>query len=235
MTRLARAVVGSAGTLLVAFGTACGRTVAYRLPFMQPPAHLGEAEPPAFRDTARVGAIPSPSLLYATVRRPNPAGYALAYGDERAIAVRVGSAAITFSDSSVTWDEARRIALLKTGTSRSPLRVAEVREFGTIDRTERFLLEDSVTQRGDSTARLQLSEELRRRLANRAVKDVYVYVHGYKVNFDNPPLEAAELWHFLGYEGVLMPFAWPSHIGRLDYLTDTETARYSAPLLRDFL
>jgi esterase/lipase superfamily enzyme len=34
---------------------------------------------------------------------------------------------------------------------------------------------------------------------------------------------------------VFIPFAWPSRMGRLDYFGDTESARYSALYLREFL
>jgi esterase/lipase superfamily enzyme len=73
------------------------------------------------------------------------------------------------------------------------------------------------------------------RLAASRDPDIFIYVHGYKVNFENPILVAAELWHFLGYEGVFIPFAWPSRTGRLDYFGDTESARYSALYLREFI
>jgi esterase/lipase superfamily enzyme len=38
-------------------------------------------------------------------------------------------------------------------------------------------------------------------------KDVYVYVHGYKVVYENPVLVASELWHFLGYKGAFIAYA----------------------------
>ncbi|MBW1865685.1 MAG: alpha/beta hydrolase [Deltaproteobacteria bacterium] len=51
-------------------------------------------------------------------------------------------------------------------------------------------------------------------------KDVYIYVHGYKVVFENPILVATELWHYLGYEGVFIAFAWPSTPKALAYVMD---------------
>lgn len=202
---------------------------------MAPPAHLGTDPLPAFRDTSRIGASPMPSILYATVRRPAAPGSPSAYGTERATAVRAGVADIAMANGTVSWDEAREIALLKNRSDRYPIRVAAVREFGTLDRTERLLLEDTVTHAGDSTARLAFVAEVNARLAKRQVRDIYIYVPGYKTNFDDPVLVAAELWHFLGYEGLFIPFAWPANLGRFDYFTDTENSRYSAPFLRDFL
>jgi len=52
------------------------------------------------------------------------------------------------------------------------------------------------------------------------------------VVFENPLLVASELWHFLGYEGVFIAFAWPSTPSTLAYFSDLETAALSAGNLR---
>lgn len=225
-------------TPAAAFGVllaGCAGQAPYRLPFMTPPAYASGDTLPPFRDTARVGTTPMPSILYATVRRPAPADARTAYGTERATAVRVGVADIAVGDGAVTWDEARQVALLKTDGDRYPVRVAAVHEYGKLDRTERMLLQDTATHVGDPAPRQAFIAEVNARLAKRRVRDIYVYVHGYRTGFENPVLVAAELWHFLGYEGVFIPFAWPANLGRLDYFADTENSRYSAPFLRDFL
>jgi esterase/lipase superfamily enzyme len=66
-------------------------------------------------------------------------------------------------------------------------------------------------------------------------KHVYIYVHGYKVVFENPMLVAAELWHFLGYDGVMVGFAWPSTPNKWAYFRDTDTSNGYARHLRKFL
>ena len=60
-------------------------------------------------------------------------------------------------------------------------------------------------------------------------------MHGYKVVFENPLLVAAELWHFLGYDGVFIAYAWPSTPKKLAYFSDLETTSLSAYNLRIFL
>ena len=57
-------------------------------------------------------------------------------------------------------------------------------------------------------------------------------MHGYKVVFENPLLVAAELWHFLGYDGVFIAYAWPSTPKTLAYFSDLETTSFSAYNLR---
>jgi len=55
-------------------------------------------------------------------------------------------------------------------------------------------------------------------------KHVYIYVHGYKVVYENPVLVSAELWHFLGYDGAFIAYAWPSTPSKFAYIKDSDTA-----------
>jgi esterase/lipase superfamily enzyme len=70
------------------------------------------------------------------------------------------------------------------------------------------------------------------RLAAAANKDVYIYVHGYKVDYENPVLVAAELWNFLGNDGAFIAYSWPSTRKTLAYWSDLDDALNSARGLR---
>jgi esterase/lipase superfamily enzyme len=137
--------------------------------------------------------------------------------------------------SDVTWEQARQISILKNGTDRYPLQVGSIEEFGILDRTVHPSMSESAEIKPDADPGLRFASAVNEQLARSPVKDVYIYVHGYRVNFENPLLIAAELWHFLGYKGVFIPFAWPCHRGKLAYFGDTESARFSALYFRAFL
>jgi esterase/lipase superfamily enzyme len=79
------------------------------------------------------------------------------------------------------------------------------------------------------------AERINEKLIRSKKKEIFIYVHGYKVVFDNPMLVAMELWHFLGYEGVFIAYAWPSTPSRWAYFADLETAALSTRNLRLFL
>jgi esterase/lipase superfamily enzyme len=73
---------------------------------------------------------------------------------------------------------------------------------------------------------------------DRAVdREILVYVHGAKVDFDNAAILTAEVDHFAGRDFVGVAFAWPSHQNILSYLvgTDVERARASSSALRNLL
>ena len=73
------------------------------------------------------------------------------------------------------------------------------------------------------------------KLARSRNKDIYIYVHGFRVGFEKPVLVAAGLWHFLAYDGVFMAFSWPSATGLFSYFKGTEDSTRSSFLFRRFL
>jgi esterase/lipase superfamily enzyme len=75
-----------------------------------------------------------------------------------------------------------------------------------------------------SDASQQFADAINRQLADSKKKDVYIYVHGYKVAFENPLLVSAELWHFLGYNGAFIAYSWPSTPSKYAYIKDSDTS-----------
>jgi esterase/lipase superfamily enzyme len=79
---------------------------------------------------------------------------------------------------------------------------------------------------------VQFADAVDARLERSTSKDVYLYVHGYKVQFENPVLVASELWNFIGYEGVFIAYSWPATRKTLAYWSDLDDALNSARGLR---
>jgi esterase/lipase superfamily enzyme len=107
-----------------------------------------------------------------------------------------------------------------------------VEEFGPLARTIRPFDEDIEPSEEPGH---RFIAEIKRRLARSTSKDVYIYVHGYKVDFENPVLVASELWHFLGYQGAFIAFSWPTTARKLAYFSDIENAQASARALRQLV
>ncbi|MEE4162470.1 MAG: alpha/beta hydrolase [Woeseiaceae bacterium] len=192
----------------------------------------GEIDP--FIDNDPISRGLPPGILYATDRAPaapDDRKYEN-YTHERGFVLRVGRADTRLGhDDTITWEEARRISLLKNRTSDYPLEVVNVEEFGIIAETIRPFDNVPDAERSDAPKQRFL-EEIDRRLGTSPNKDVYIYVHGYKVNFENPLLVAAELWHFLGYQGAFIAYSWPTKFSMFAYLGDLDNAINSARNLR---
>lgn len=218
--------------LMALFATACTSGGNYQLNLMPAPDIYDDGNIDPFVDDDPISAGMQPDILYATDRAPAAAGDKRYehYTNQRGFVLRLGSAGIHFGeDDSITWEEARRVSLLKNRTEDYPLEVASVEEFGVLDRTIRPF--DEGIEASETPGRRFIAE-IDRRLENSASQDVYIYVHGYKVDFENPLLVASEMWHFLGYNGAFIAYSWPTTAKRLAYFSDVETAVASARALR---
>jgi esterase/lipase superfamily enzyme len=184
-----------------------------------------------FTDVNPIELIPYEGMLYATDRKPAEDGdKELHYLNERGFLLRLGVGKIELGDNTMTWEEARKISLLKNRSSKYPLKISEVEEIGILAESYSNFIPPRVSdieQPGkDFTAKINA------KLAKSNRKDIYIYVHGFKVVFENPLLVAAELWHFLGYDGVFIAYSWPATPKNIAYFSDLETTSLSAYNLR---
>lgn len=62
-----------------------------------------------------------------------------------------------------------------------------------------------------------------------------VFVHGYNNSFEGAVQRATQLSFDLQFDGIMMPFAWPSQGSLTGYLTDLSNARQSVDTLVSFL
>ena len=225
-------------SLLVALAVAgCGgnKPKPNQVFLMPAPGIYEEGKIDPFIDNDPISRGVQPGILYATDRAPaaqDDKKYEY-YTHERGRVLRLGEAQTRLGlDEEITWEEARQITLLKNRTDDYPLEVTGIDEFGIHDRTippfsDRFERSREPIER--------FKAEVRERLERSRAKDVYIYVHGYKVNFENPVLVANELWHFLGYNGAFIAYAWPTKFSIWAYVADLENARASARYLRTLI
>jgi esterase/lipase superfamily enzyme len=189
-----------------------------------------------FTDTSPVDLIPYDGILYATDRQPatneNPEHF---YQNKRGLVLRLGVGKSVLGKTDMTWEEARRISLLKNRPNSYPIRITDAQEIGILDKSYTVFTTPGELGLEDRKPAKIFAEKINGKLALSTRKDIYIYVHGYKVVFENPLLVATELWHFLGYDGVFIAFAWPSTPKRLAYVSDLETAALSSHSLRILL
>jgi len=174
---------------------------------------------------------PEYGILYATSRKPDFDGDQL-YLNERGFNLRLGLAETEIGPGGSTWEEAKRISLLKNRADKYPVKVIRAEEIGILNRTITAFTPPELIPEDPDAASDRFAEMINTKLKISKKKSVFIYVHGYKVVFSNPILVSAELWHFLGYDGVFIAFAWPSTPSRWAYLSDIETAELAAHNLR---
>lgn len=218
-----------AAALLLA---SCGGMPLTQISLMPAPDVYEEGKIDPFLDNDPISRGQQPSLLYATDRAPvdpeeDDDGY---YSDDRGGALRLGVASIRVGiDETMTWEEARRVSLLKNRTEDYPLEVDSVSEFGPLDSTI-YAFDDRFHP--DPAPGRWFAAAIDRQIERSGRRAVFIYVHGYKVVFENPILVAAELWHFLGYQGAFIAFSWPSTPSTFRYFADLEDTVVAARDLR---
>ena len=187
-------------------------------------------------DDRPVGDLPDGGILYATGRQKS-AGNAPGdfYTTERSLVVHLGEAQVRVSNPTITWRQAREMALLKNQSKDYPILVSGVTEYGLLNRSVTPYVDPGQQAAPPAQATAKFAAEINRRLERTNQKDVYIYVHGYKVAFDNPVLVAAEMWHFMGYEGVFVAYSWPSTPEATAYVGDVDTAMGMARNLRELV
>ena len=81
-----------------------------------------------------------------------------------------------------------------------------------------------------------LHAEIRERLSRTKKKEAYVFIHGYNNSFDHAVSVIAEIWHFLGREGIPIAYTWPAGLGGLrGYFYDRESGEFTVYHLKNFL
>lgn len=179
--------------------------------------------------------IPYKGILYATDRQPageeDPERY---YANDRGLMVRLGVARVMLADRLYEWEYARNVSMLKTRTEKFPVKIGSVEEWGVLGSTVPYWVDTELmfsdSPPPDATARF--ADAINAQLALSKKKHVYIYVHGYKVVYENPVLIASELWHFMGYNGVFIAYAWPSTPSTFAYIKDSDTSAGYARNLR---
>lgn len=230
-TLLRRTIANALGALSIFVLLAgCATNKDYKFNLMPTPAVLEDDVHTKLPSPEDVEDAPYKGIPYITDRLPLKEddlrrGKMKFYGNGRSPLIRVGFGEVEYAGKEKNIDNPHK--------KKIPLKVTSVEEFGALAEPlpYGFLTDSSVY--GDSPP---VDEEfaglINQKLSQSGKKDIYIFVHGFKVVFENPLLVSAELWHVLGYEGAMIAYTWPSTPRGLAYFKDSETAELSGQNLR---
>ena len=197
--------------LLVLAISACSSSRRYKINLMPAPAvfedgavnPLPKGQPPVSYDDFR--------MLYATDRKPSDdPDERPFYLDQAGFLLRLGEARVKAGPEGTDWETVRHTTLAKNRTGDYPLEVVSVNETGYLSNTYTFMTRSAPEPALSDHHGREFAELVNERLTTSGVKDVYVYLHGFRVMFDVPVLVASELWHFMGYRGAFISYSWAS-------------------------
>lgn len=72
-------------------------------------------------------------------------------------------------------------------------------------------------------------------LTNMDADEIFVFVHGFNVSFEQAVKRAAQLAHDMSFQGVPIAYSWPSRSSLFEYVADTAVVRLSGRRLAGFL
>ena len=184
------------------------------------------------------------NVLYATDRLPVQTDEGnLEYGYGRSASLAFGSCVVEIGQG-VTWEELVQSSRVRNRTIALPLKMVSITEQARFPDTPipRVMVGDLIEQdpviksRQDDVAEL-LRSEVSTRLAKTSTKEAFIFVHGYNNSFADAAFVIAELWHFLGREGVPIIYTWPAGHGGLlrGYFYDRESGEFTIFHFKQFL
>ena len=215
---------------------ACGESVYDTIELMPPPAVYVAGEVDPFPKVTEQTYAEQAVLFYATDRRPATEEDAGAfYANERGFFLRGGSVTVRADPPFSGWEEVRAASLTDQPGKKRILRMAGVDEYGVLPITTSSFVPDNSEQAERDRAGRAFSAAINKKLASSPQKDIFLYVHGYNVDFDYPVLSSKELQHYMGYRGAFITYAWPATPNRLAYFKDLETADATRKNLRELI
>ena len=156
-------------------------------------------------------------VLYATTRAPAPAGETGHYIDAAGDGVRLGVAGVRLGEPGWTWDD------LMASDRTNALSHARI---GAVERVEEFGKNREDGDPGDAERRFLAA--INGQLAKSNNKELVLYVHGYRVTFDEVSVQMGSFAHFLGH-GAVVTFQWPTGLNFWNYITDCPRAERYIP------
>jgi esterase/lipase superfamily enzyme len=149
--------------------------------------------------------------------------------------MRLGQATARIGDDDADWGKTQERMLSATRGDQLVIELIDAEEFGILHASIPFLKVASETGEADQ-ASTRFAAAINEKLRRSSKKDIYVYVHGIRVNFENPLLIASEFSQYLGRDGAWVAVSWPTTTKSwLAYLVDVEAAASSVRNLRILL
>jgi len=208
-----------------------------------PNLYVGSEEDP-FANVAPVYRTSSVELLYLTDRKPaETRDGVLEYGYGRSASVAFGTCSVEIGKG-VNWDTLVENSRVHKRTVDLPLKIVSISELGRMPGTPFPMQEDGGKLVDDPAVLAEAREaagrlrgELQRRLDLTPRKEAFVFVHGFHNTFEYAAFTLAELWHFLGREGVPILYTWPAgHSGLIrGYNYDRESGQFTIYHLKQVL
>ncbi len=242
MKRIISAAMGALTLILLTGCVSTDLIAPYDIEAMPPPAIYSDQGLYPFSPEVLPPVSTSLSFLYATTRAPSDKDADLPfyedlpfYQNARGHILRLGEAEIGMTEEGRTWDDLTRFEEMRTTGDRPKIYVSSVKELAVLDRSIGEYTEITERDREMISREEIFTRRVNGLLEKSRTKEIFLFVHGYNSNFEEPLLMASQFWHYTGYQGAFIAYSWPSFHKETAYLGDVDTALASARTFRIFL
>ena len=156
-------------------------------------------------------------VFYATTRAPVEAGKPGHYRDAAGDGVMLGVASVRLGPPGWKWEDLVASDFADTYEHARPGEVERIQELGRWSSAE-----------GASEAERAFIAQINGQLAKTRNPEVVLYVHGYRVRFDEVTVMMGSWSHYLGHS-ALVTYQWPTGQHFWNYLTDCPRAEQYVP------
>ena len=175
-----------------------------------------------FRDTCQCGDEPVPVFVVSgrnveqADRQPHP------YGNERSPIPTMGIAQVRVG-AGLSAEDFRKETTTETRRKRAKIVFDQFELAETELHPDPWRGEEKVIQHKSN----RWIEAVNAQLDRSEKRNVTIYVHGYNTELVENTLLAGEIFHYLGRQGAMISFDWPSESRLLRYIADTGNANFS--------
>lgn len=228
-------IIAAKGAILLLI-SACAQDVYDKIELMPSPIIYTQTKIDPFSDVTPENFSELTSLFYATDRMPSgPQEPHAFYSSRRGYLLRTGFADVKISPPIETLQELRRVSLSRDRSERYSLQVSQVRETGIMPFSVTRYLENAPSRSEMEAAGRRFAKQINDHLVKGDNRDVFIYVHGYNVNFSYSTLVSKEIQHFMGYKGAFISYNWTATPSRFAYFRDQESVMATRRNLRSLI
>lgn len=183
-------------------------------------------------------------VIYVTDRQPETHKGQLRYGHERSEVMEYGVTRVEIG-ADTSWDQLVEFSTTDKTWQRPSLKVTQTVKKGQFPATplRRINVPDLEMPINDPEAIAEFEQAandfrafVTRCLAQTQKKEAYIFVHGFNNDFTDAAFIMANLWHFMGREGLPIIYTWPAGEGGLTgYFVDRESGEFTILHLKLFL
>ncbi len=236
------AITRTCGSLLIALFVLVGCSSKATMMVQAPNLYVDTGEHPFDEVPAHFQSIDVP-VIFATDRQWEDVEGVEGYGAKRSRIVTYGVCTVRMGEADWPWQDLVAASTQRERPKDVPLALTNIERMGEYPSVRPIVqLEgrwgidpEEFHDRAANTERIHAL--LRERLALTERKEVFLFVHGYNNSFASGAFRTAQMWHFIGREGVPVVYSWPAgSTGILQgYTRDRESGEFANAHVKSFL